>query len=98
MMKEYVDLLSEKRLLVYGYQQQGGVQTFKTTEKGLRFLEIYNRLNDMIKEEGTTIVLLPAFEEAEAVKGEADQHISLKEEGINQKRGHIVRVWVVALV
>ncbi len=50
-MKEYVKFLSEKGLLVYGYQQQGGAQTFKTTEKGLRFLETYNRLNDMIKEE-----------------------------------------------
>ncbi len=48
--KEYVNFLSEKGLLVYGYQQ-GGVQTFRTTEKGLRFVETYNWLNDMIKEE-----------------------------------------------
>jgi hypothetical protein len=28
------------------------VQTFKTTEKGLRFLETYNWLDDLIREEG----------------------------------------------
>ncbi len=49
-MKEYVNFLSEKSLLAYDYQQ-GEVQTFKTTEKGLRFLEIYDRLDEMIKEE-----------------------------------------------
>jgi predicted transcriptional regulator len=47
-MKECVKLLTEKGLL--GYDQQE-VQTFKTTEKGLRFLDIYNRISDMIKEE-----------------------------------------------
>ena len=49
-MKEYVNFLSEKNLLAYDYQQ-GEVKTFKTTEKDLRFLEIYDRLDEMIKEE-----------------------------------------------
>jgi hypothetical protein len=31
--------------------QQGEAYTFRTTEKGFRFLEIYNRLDDMIKED-----------------------------------------------
>ena len=30
-------------------------RTFKTTEKGLRFLEICNRLYDVMREEGPTI-------------------------------------------
>ena len=47
-MKEYVKFLTEKGLL--GYDQQE-VQTFKTTEKGLHFLNTYNRIGDMIKEE-----------------------------------------------
>ncbi|MDQ3969396.1 MAG: winged helix-turn-helix domain-containing protein [Thermoproteota archaeon] len=47
-MKQYVKLLTEKGLL--GYDQQE-VQTFRTTEKGLQFLDIYNRTSDMIKEE-----------------------------------------------
>ncbi len=47
-MKEYVKLLTEKGLL--GYDQQE-VQTFRTTEKGLQFLDIYNRIVDMINEE-----------------------------------------------
>ena len=65
-MKEYVNLLTERRLLVYDYHhqdhhhhhhnqhnhEQGKAQhTFiKTTEKGLSFLETYNRLDDMLKE------------------------------------------------
>ncbi|MFL6479331.1 MAG: winged helix-turn-helix domain-containing protein [Nitrososphaera sp.] len=63
-MKEYVNLLTERGLLVYDYQhqdhhhsnqhnhEQGKPQhTFiKTTEKGLSFLETYNRLDDMLKE------------------------------------------------
>jgi hypothetical protein len=27
-------------------------QTFRTTEKGFRFLEIYNKLDDIMREEG----------------------------------------------
>jgi predicted transcriptional regulator len=49
-MKVYVNFLNEKGLLVYD-NQYGEAHTFRTTEKGLRFLEIYNRLDDMIKEE-----------------------------------------------
>jgi predicted transcriptional regulator len=49
-MKVYVNFLTEKGLLVYD-NQHGEVHTFRTTEKGLRFLEIYNRLEDMIKED-----------------------------------------------
>ncbi|MFL6371786.1 MAG: winged helix-turn-helix domain-containing protein [Nitrososphaera sp.] len=62
--KEYVNLLTERGLLVYDYHhqdhhhhnqhnhEQGKAQhTFiKTTEKGLSFLETYNRLDDMLKE------------------------------------------------
>ena len=52
-MKQYVNFLTEKGLLIYdnNNHQQGGVQTFRTTEKGLRFLEIYNGLEEMIKKE-----------------------------------------------
>ena len=49
-MKVYVNFLNEKGLLVYD-NQDGEAHTFRTTEKGLRFLQIYNRLDDMIKEE-----------------------------------------------
>jgi predicted transcriptional regulator len=49
-MKEYVNFLTEKGLLVYD-NQHGEVHMFRTTEKGLRFLEIYNRLEDMIKKD-----------------------------------------------
>jgi predicted transcriptional regulator len=49
-MKVYMNFLKEKGLLVYD-NQHGEAQTFRTTEKGLRFLEIYNRLDDMIKED-----------------------------------------------
>lgn len=49
-MKVYVNFLNEKGLLVYD-NHHGEAHTFRTTEKGLRFLEIYNRLDDMIKED-----------------------------------------------
>ncbi len=48
-MKEYVNFLTEKGLLVYDCRE-GQAQMFKTSERGLRFLETYNRLNEMIKE------------------------------------------------
>ncbi|HZA64121.1 MAG TPA: winged helix-turn-helix domain-containing protein [Nitrososphaeraceae archaeon] len=51
-MKEYVNFLTQKGLLVHEYhQQQGEVQMYRTTEKGLRFLAAYNQLDDIIKEE-----------------------------------------------
>jgi predicted transcriptional regulator len=49
-MKVYVNFLNEKGLLVYD-NQHGEAHTFRTTEKGLRFLEIYNRLDDIIMED-----------------------------------------------
>ena len=44
--KEYLMLLTEKELLRY----DKNTQTFKTTEKGLRFLDIYSRIGDIINE------------------------------------------------
>lgn len=50
-MKDYVNFLSEKGLIVMHAHQDGEAHTFKTTEKGLKFLEIYKKLDGMIKEE-----------------------------------------------
>ena len=44
-MKEHLAFLTEKDLL--GYDKDNG--TFKTTEKGMRFLQIYGRMEDMVK-------------------------------------------------
>ena len=44
-MKEYVSVLTEKNLLNYDVD----TQIFKTTEKGLQLLQIYNQIDDMIK-------------------------------------------------
>ena len=41
--KEYVAMLIEKGLIEY----QDGERTFKTTEKGLNFLRIYNRVQEL---------------------------------------------------
>ncbi len=49
-MKEYVNFLIEKGLLVSDSHQQE-VQIFRTTEKGLQFLDTYNRIRDIISEE-----------------------------------------------
>jgi predicted transcriptional regulator len=46
-LKENLTALTEKDLLRYNED----TQTFKTTEKGLRFLDTYNRIGDMIKEQ-----------------------------------------------
>jgi predicted transcriptional regulator len=46
-LKEKLVLLTEKDLLRY----DENTRTFKTTDKGLRFLQIYNLIGDMIKEE-----------------------------------------------
>ncbi len=43
--KEYLSLLTENNLLNY----DAYTQTFKTTEKGLRFLNTYNQMDGMIK-------------------------------------------------
>jgi predicted transcriptional regulator len=44
-MKEYLEVLTKTDLISYDLD----THTFKTTEKGLRFLDIYNQLDDMIK-------------------------------------------------
>ena len=44
-LKEYLMLLTEKDLLRYNED----TQTFKTTEKGLRFLQLYNQIDNIIK-------------------------------------------------
>jgi predicted transcriptional regulator len=44
-MKEYARVLTENNLLNY----DAYTQTFKTTEKGLRFLDTYNQMDGMIK-------------------------------------------------
>ena len=44
-MKENLMLLTKKDLLRYDED----TRTFKTTEKGLRFLKTYNQIDDMIK-------------------------------------------------
>jgi predicted transcriptional regulator len=46
-LKEYLKTLSEKNLLNYDLD----THTFKTTEKGVRFLEFYNKLDDIMREE-----------------------------------------------
>ncbi len=43
-MKDHLMLLTEKDLLRYDED----TRTFKATEKGLRFLQIYNQIDDMI--------------------------------------------------
>ena len=52
-MKEYVNFLIEKGLLAYDNinNQRRKVHVFKTTEKGLRFIELCNRLHDTINED-----------------------------------------------
>jgi predicted transcriptional regulator len=44
-MKDYVRILTENNLLRYNLDNQ----KFETTEKGLRVIEIYKRLENMIK-------------------------------------------------
>jgi predicted transcriptional regulator len=44
-LKEYLNILTESDLLSYDLE----AHTFKTTEKGLRFLNTYNRTYDAIK-------------------------------------------------
>lgn len=44
-MKEHLAFLTQKDLLCY----DKGNRTFKTTEKGMRFLQIYGGMEDMIK-------------------------------------------------
>jgi predicted transcriptional regulator len=44
-LKEYVIVLTESDLLRYDLDKQ----TFKTTEKGLRFLDAYNHMDSVMK-------------------------------------------------
>jgi hypothetical protein len=44
-MKDYLMVLTLKDLLSYDLD----TQTFKTTEKGLKFLKVYNQMDGMIK-------------------------------------------------
>jgi predicted transcriptional regulator len=44
-MKEYLIILTRNSLINY----DAYTHTFKTTEKGLRFLDTYNQMDDMIK-------------------------------------------------
>ncbi len=46
-LKEYVKVLTESDLLRY----DSVTRTFKTTEKGLRFLNLYNQIDQLMKEE-----------------------------------------------
>jgi predicted transcriptional regulator len=46
-LKEHLTVLTEKDLIHYDEY----TQTFKTTEKGLRFLDLCNQISEMIKEE-----------------------------------------------
>jgi predicted transcriptional regulator len=44
-LKEYLTLLTGSDLLSYDLD----TETFKTTEKGVRFLKIYNQMDDLMK-------------------------------------------------
>lgn len=44
-MKEYLTVVTKTDLLRYDLD----TQTFKTTEKGMRFLDLYNQMDGMIK-------------------------------------------------
>jgi predicted transcriptional regulator len=44
-LKEYLTILADKDLLRYDFL----TQTFKTTEKGLRFIQIYNKMDDEMR-------------------------------------------------
>ena len=45
-LKEHLKFLTEKDLIRY----DGNTGTFKTTEKGIQFLQIYNHIEGMIKQ------------------------------------------------
>jgi predicted transcriptional regulator len=47
-LNEYLRVVTESELLSYDIE----TQTYKITEKGIRFLELYNNIYDIIKEEG----------------------------------------------
>jgi predicted transcriptional regulator len=41
-LREYLSMLAEKGLIEY----EDGVQKYRTTDKGIRLLQIYNQMND----------------------------------------------------
>jgi predicted transcriptional regulator len=46
-LKEYLILLQENELIKY-QEEQGRGRVYRTTDKGLRFLDLYNRLNEVV--------------------------------------------------
>ncbi|MDQ3873532.1 MAG: winged helix-turn-helix domain-containing protein [Thermoproteota archaeon] len=44
-LRQYLKILTENELLSYDLESH----TFKTTEKGLRFLDTYNKIDDVMK-------------------------------------------------
>jgi predicted transcriptional regulator len=50
-MKQYLTILTESDLLRYDVISR----TFKTTEKGLRFLEAYNQIEELMKEQQSRV-------------------------------------------
>ncbi len=50
-LKEYLTILIENNLIEY----LDGTQTFKTTEKGLRFLKMHNELGELLPSRINTI-------------------------------------------
>ena len=50
-LKEYLAVLVENRLLEY----DKGEETFKTSEKGVRFLKLYNQIGEMVSPEQETL-------------------------------------------
>jgi predicted transcriptional regulator len=42
--KEYLSVLIENNLIEY----HDGTQTFRTTEKGLKFLKMYNQIDELL--------------------------------------------------
>ncbi len=54
-MKQYVNFLSEKGLLTCDNQLRQ-TPMFKTSEKSLRFLQTYNRLDNLLREGEVNVV------------------------------------------
>jgi predicted transcriptional regulator len=44
-LKEYLSVLTENNLIEY----LDGTQTFKTTEKGLNYLKVYNEMGELLQ-------------------------------------------------
>ena len=50
-LKEYLSILIENNLIEY----LDGTQTFKTTEKGLNYLKMYNEIGELLQQRTTAI-------------------------------------------